>query len=680
MPVWRKALAKPRPGIAAGIAADQIFGLGCPPIPLNQSPMTQGQTSGNRGNVWLSLLLVMAWALVLAGVVHGLERAARPKAMDARESVRYQWLLPAADSLAPSASGTAPRQRLDGYVVRVPDGAEQIRFQVDFDLPNPKQAQALFLAIREEISEIRVNDQLIQPADPVPRMAGLLTSEPAYYLLPPRVLKAGRNQLEIDKRALGLAVALSEFAIGPADALADTFRVRNFLLTDLALIGLGILLFTLLLCLAVNWPDEDRPRIRALMLLLGASAISTAFLTVSPPFPMGLKTFVAIWTALNLAFAVAILGFVLHEVRVPRALVGKVYGWWPLLQGLLLLAFWAVTAFAENLQQGLFHLINASYLSVCAAGVLAVFLLAMAVVRDRGRALLERSLLALCVAALVLDRVGSMIDLHSLFDPHLPLTLPWSPIVGAFLGLSMVFALAREAAQARRTVVDANKQLAERLAVREAELQASYAERAQMQKQAAVMAERARIVRDMHDGIGGKLTGLRLQADQLQGADLAAAIDDSLTDLRLIVDSLDTAEDGLTDALFAFERRIRPQLQAAGCSFSARYEHDRQSERLGPRATLQVLRILQEAVTNALRHAAPSQLSLSTLTTAEGDIEVRVQDNGRGLPEDLHTGIGLDSMRHRAMALSGRIEWEPAQPGTVVILRLPSASVLTMAS
>lgn len=631
------------------------------------------------GRIWLTLLLVLAWAVALAVIVHQVERAARPEAIDARDSVQYQWLATSDNDPIPTAIQSAPRQTLDGYVVDVPEGASRIRFLVDIDVADAQVPQALYLALREEVSEIRLNGQIVQAADPVPKLAGLLTSEPAYYLLPPRLLRVGMNHLEIDKEAAGFAVALSEFATGPAATLAQAFRIRNFLLTDLALIGVGILVFTVLLCLVVNWPDDDRPRIRALVLLLGASAVSTAFLTFSPPFPMGLRTFVAIWTALNLAFAVAMFGFVLHEVRLSAARVRRVYLAWPVLQALLLLAFGLVLALADNLQAGLMKLVNASYLLVCVAGVAGVLLLASAVIRDRGRALLERSVLALCFGALVLDRVGSIVDLHSLFDARLPLTLPWSPIVGAFLGLAMVFALAREAAEARRTVIDANQQLAARLAVREAELQASYAERAQMQKQAAVMAERARIVRDMHDGIGGKLTGLRMQADTLSGQALATALDDSLTDLRLIVDSLDTAEDGLSDALFAFERRLRPQIQAAGLSLQVDYGHDQQNDRLGPRRTLHVLRLLQEAVTNAIRHSGGSSLLLKTRNHADHWIEITVEDNGHGLLEDAGSGVGMDSMRHRAQALGARLDWASSRKGTSVRLVVPAATADTQA-
>ncbi len=636
----------------------------------NTATTTPHRGDPARSRVGLAVLLILAWSLLFALIVHAVERIARPPAIDTRDAVSYHWLDTEGQAI-PGRDGIAKRQRLDGYVVQVPEGVSTLRYEVDFDVTDPRVPQALYLAIREEIREIRVNGQPVQPADPVPRMEGLLTSEPAYYPLSPRLLRAGVNRLEIDKQAQGLAMALSEFAIGPADALAKAFRARNFLLTDLALIGVGILTFTLLLCLAVNWPAEDRPRIRALMLLLGCCAASTAFLTFSPPFPMGLKSFVLIWSSLNLASAIAIAAFVAHEVRVPMARVRRIYHAWLALQGVLLLAFVLVTTLATNLQSGLLRLVNASYVTVCVSGALAIVLLAFAVARDRGRSLLERSLLALCLSALVLDRVGSIVDLHSPFDAALPLTLSWSPIVGACFGLAMVFALAREAAQARRTVIEANARLAERLAIREQELQASYAERAQWQKHAAVMDERARIVRDMHDGIGGKLTGLRLQADSLTGPALAAAIDDSLTDLRLIVDSLDTAEDGLTDALFAFERRIRPQARAAGCELIVEYHHDRDHDRLGPRKTLHVMRLLQEAVTNALRHAMARRLRIATRLLPEGLIEITVADDGRGLDPAQASGIGMDSMRHRAQAMAASIDWQSTTPGTVVTLRVP---------
>ncbi len=629
------------------------------------------RNGGPRQWLWLALLLLVGWQLLFWILVHVTERAARPTAIDDRPDVRYR-LLDAEGQALTGEVGRSLKDGLDGYVVNVPDDAKRIRFEVEFDLASPHEAQALYLAIREEISEIRLNGVVIQSADPLPRLAGLLTSEPAYFPLPSRALKEGRNQLEIDKKTEGLAVALSEFAIGPAETLADVFRLRNVLLTDLAMISVGILSFTLLLCFAVNWPDEDKPRIRALMLLLGSCAVATGFLTYSPPVELSLFGFVMVWTALNLAIAVAIAVFVLYEVRWPPRLIRRILMAWPILQGMFLLAFLILHFNQDRLLFWLFKLVNSGYLILSVAGTTAILLLAVTVARERGRHAIERSLLALCLSALVMDRVGSIVDLHSPFDATLPLTLAWSPIIGTFLGLSMVLALAREAAQARRTVLDSNRILSERLALREGELAASYAERTQMQRQAAVLEERQRLVRDMHDGIGGKLVGLRMQARQLDPAGMEQALDDSLTDLRLIVDSLDTAEDELEDALMAFERRVRPQIQAAGSTLVVIRNGPLDHIRLGPRVTLQVLRILQEALTNAIRHAGASRLTLRIEAGIEGKLVLDIDDNGSGVDPSAPTGLGFTNMRQRAGSIGGQLDVARLDPGTRVRLLLPS--------
>ena len=620
-----------------------------------------------------TVAVLLAWQGLFWVMVHAVERSARPVAMDERDEIDYRVLNPDGRGLPDAVPMRARHQGLDGYVVRSAGPGARVRFLLDFDVRDAAVPQALFLAIREEIDEVRLNGQLVQSSDPLARMAGLITSEPAYYALPSRALRAGANRLEIDKVASGFDVALSEFAIGPARELAGAFRWRNLLLTDLALIGVGILAFTLLLCLAVNWPEPDRPRIRALMLLLASAALGTGFLTFSPPIELGLFGFVAIWCVLNLTMAVAILAYVLFDVGVAGVAVRRVYRAWPMLAAVFAAGFVLAAAMPERTQFALFHLTHAAYLLVILAGALAVVVLASDLVRDRAPRWFERSMLALCISALVLDRVGSLVDLHSPFDARLPLSLSWSPIVGALLGLSVVFALAREAAQARRTVLDANRVLADRLAQRESELVASYAERQAMQRHAAVLEERARIVRDMHDGVGGRLVGLRLQARELAPDALTRAIDDTLNDLRLLVDALDTAEDGLEDALFAFERRVRPQVAAAGARFDVHYDHGRDGDACEARVVLQVLRLLQEALTNALRHGHARTIALGThRDAATGRVRIVLRDDGVGMAADASAGHGLANMHHRARGIGAELQIASSPAGTEVALLLPA--------
>jgi signal transduction histidine kinase len=82
-------------------------------------------------------------------------------------------------------------------------------------------------------------------------------------------------------------------------------------------------------------------------------------------------------------------------------------------------------------------------------------------------------------------------------------------------------------------------------------------------------------------------------------------------------------------------------------------------------------RIAREAVTNARRHAsaATCHVTLGVLDTA---LTLTVTDDGCGLPQDLHAGVGLTSMRERAEELGGRLTVEARSGGgTRVLATLP---------
>lgn len=615
--------------------------------------------------------ILLLWQLLFWPLVHWTERAARPETMGDRAQIDVVAL---DAERRPIDALTATRSGLEGYLLEAPKEAAGLVFRVPFEVTDTNVPLALYLAIREQVREIRVNGTVVQASVPLARLEGLLTSEPSYYALPAASLKPGDNWLEIEKDVFGFDIALSEYAIGRADTLAQSYRWRTLLQTDLALIGVGVLLFTILLCLVVNWPDEDRPRIRSLILLLASQALGTYFLSFSPPFEMSLPLFVCVWIGINVAMAVAIAQYALLDLGVQAATLRRIHWIWPVAAVLLIGLYGGARWLGDDADELLTRALYAGYWLALGVGAAAIVALALALVREHGRRFVERSVLAFCWSAFVLDRVGSMFDLHSPVDASLPLTLPWSPVVGTLLGLSMVFALAREAAQARRTVLRANELLAAQLKVREAELERSYAERNEMLRIAAIQDERQRIVRDMHDGIGGQLVGLKMQihAHQLDYAAMESALDDSIHDLRLIVDSLDTAEDGLGMALISFERRIRSQVQAAGLRFESDQQLRGAPDQVGARTTLNVLRTLQEAVTNALRHAAASSLRLECHWDAgQRQLRLAVIDDGRGIPADVVRGKGYAHMQQRAQAVGGSLQIDSRPGRTAVTLTLP---------
>ncbi len=317
--------------------------------------------------------------------------------------------------------------------------------------------------------------------------------------------------------------------------------------------------------------------------------------------------------------------------------------------------------------------VNSGMLALLA--LIGLALLAWGVVTRRDGRWLERLALMACLLALSVDAADSAFSLTVPFVHDLPLTFYSAAPVGLLLGLGVVASIAREASDARRTVTRANEILAARLSEQDAELARSYDAQKQMLQRQGMLEERQRIVRDMHDGIGGQLLGLMMQV-RSGGAEpkqVEEGLQSSIADLRLIVDSMDCAEDGLAQTLRSFEHRARPQVEAAGMAFVVRHGLAEDTPGPGPRPTLQILRVLQEAVTNAMRHSGASEIALESEVLADGRIRIVIADNGGGLPDEIRGGRGLTSMKSRAEAVGGRLDVASGASGTTSYCRVAAA-------
>jgi signal transduction histidine kinase len=83
-----------------------------------------------------------------------------------------------------------------------------------------------------------------------------------------------------------------------------------------------------------------------------------------------------------------------------------------------------------------------------------------------------------------------------------------------------------------------------------------------------------------------------------------------------------------------------------------------------------MLRICQEAVSNAIRHAAPSCIRIETLFSSSG-IRLSITDNGCGIQAATGQGMGMGNMRRRLSELGGHLRILPAHPGTQILAYLP---------
>ena len=96
-----------------------------------------------------------------------------------------------------------------------------------------------------------------------------------------------------------------------------------------------------------------------------------------------------------------------------------------------------------------------------------------------------------------------------------------------------------------------------------------------------------------------------------------------------------------------------------------------ESQPLSPAQVGHLLAIVNEALSNVVRHAQASQIHLSA-TTTDNWLSLEIRDNGRGLPHDYVVGYGLRNMQERARLLAGQmvLNTQPGQ-GTVIKIDVP---------
>jgi signal transduction histidine kinase len=205
------------------------------------------------------------------------------------------------------------------------------------------------------------------------------------------------------------------------------------------------------------------------------------------------------------------------------------------------------------------------------------------------------------------------------------------------------------------------------------ELAAAHRHELELEQLRSAQVERERMMADMHDGLGSALLSalVLLERDDLPAKAAADVVRECVDDLRLIVDSREPAASDLSTLIGMFRYRLQPRIQAAGMQLLWRMDDLTHTPQLDPTCSLHLLRILQEAVANALRHSGATEIELSTRQAGDA-IEVGVRDNGAGFDRERATsGRGLPNMRSRAERLGAElaVASEPGH-GTRVSLRL----------
>lgn len=620
----------------------------------------------NRAKAALALLGVLTafWSAIYWG-----ETAVRPDGLKSRASVEY-WPVDAQGNVMPSAKPlTAPYFNDPMYRSTVEEGGSRVAFHIPFNVSKPQSDLAFFIGATPGLQEIRLNGQVIQPNIPLDTLRGAADGTALYYVLPPALVRPGANKIQVFVEPQSTILALAPFHIGPAAEAARATSMVDLITNNIPIIAISFLIFATLLCYVTNWPSEDRGRIRSLMILMALWAARTYLITFQTPFEVPFLITSFLYYLLEASVIIAFARHLLAgELQGARLMNWMGWLWIALLTYLILItaAGFAIGPAIRDWFKAVAYFNSFILLVVAIAGLGA---LAWGLASRRDGRWLERLALMFCLLALFVDAGDSAFDLNLPFT-DLPLTFYAAAPAGLLLGLGVVASIAREASEARRTVLQSNEILSAKLVEQNAELARSYDAQKQMLQRQVILEERQRIVRDMHDGIGGQLLGLMMQVrgGGVEPKQVEEGLQSSIADLRLIVDSMDTADEGLAETLRSFEHRVRAQVEASGMRLVVHHGLDEEEPGPGPRPTLQILRILQEAVTNAMRHSGGSEIRLDSRKDKDGVIHIRISDDGKGLPNAIKGGRGLTSMRSRAEAIGGRLTFDSSARGTVAAL------------
>jgi len=625
------------------------------------TPEFSGVIDRSRGQA----LRVLATALLLSQLCFWLglgtaEYLAKPRGALPQREALLQLAEPDGSFPANGRLIAVPLESEPGYAYRDSERRPAGRYLHYFDVEDTGEEIALFLGYTRRIEEVRLNGQLLKAQTSAESWAVMGGFQPATFLLPPEFMRVGRNELAIKVSGKSLKI-LPVFYIDDAGKVISAHRWARLFTVDLVVASVGIMLFVVLLLLTTDWPAADRQRINALAVLLLAWTLrNLSVLDIDDGLPGSVRLLFSLlvtygFLAALLAFSFAWTGDASRGRRL-AALIMVVAS------SIAILANFGGTrllfAWGQEIETLLTQLV----------AITGAALLLRRHAREPHGTFGETVLFLICLAAVIVDDLDNRLHLQVPGFDWLPLTFYAAPMCGIVLALGMNANLATQTARSRRLALARNAELQQELSRREKEIAAAYAARQALERDAALLAERQRLVRDMHDGVGGQLVSLLLATrnDSLTREQLVEALQTTVEDLRLIVQSLDSAGESLEEALARFRERATPRIEAAGIRVRWQIDADAGTVGLGPTAVLQIYRALQEMCTNVLRHASATRIEicLRRADPAADRISLSVADDGRGMPTtESSAGHGLRSLRERAAQLAGTLVVGPGLDG-----------------
>lgn len=557
-----------------------------------------------------------------------------------------------------------------------PTGAElpAYWYRVNFTLPaiGPLAARHkplwLYLPNLTGGGQVVVNGALIASMQSADSATQVRLYRPHLFLLPPFALRDGVNQITLHFASREPHTSVGAFEIGPEPVMRARFERRLFFEATIADTSATICLMAGLAALAF-WLRRTEERLYGLLALTLLFWGLRTLVVRWPVIPMGLLTeWRFAYYVCHAGFVVSISIFTLNfsHTRMPRlerflivyavagCLTFAIFGM-PLRP--FMDSYWILGAFPP-----------ASY---------CIGHLALWAARQRTRSGLAMGAAMLLALVLCMHDFGVQEGWFHLADIYLMhLGIP------VFL-LVMAGVLSERFFVSLQAVESVNERLALRIDERERELARAHERVRHLGRVQGATEERRRIVQDMHDGVGSQLltTMAIVERGSASRIDTVALLQACLDDMRLAIDSLTPEQPDLLPALGNFRLRMQTRFADAGILLHW-HDHDLPASlELGTHTGLQVLRILQEALANTLKHAQANNVTVE-LRFAVQRLSICVSDDGIGFcgaitasgkaaDAGVPRGRGLSNMQNRAARIGATLSIDRLAVGTSLQLAIP---------
>ena len=605
------------------------------------------------------LRVILALLVWCCGIGIGIARAqAVPLTIARAEAVRAEW-----NSSAPPATGWVAVALQDNWDQRWPDHDGVVWYRLRWQQADAHGPTGLLIDYICMAGAVYVNGSLVGRDRSLVEPLSRAWIAPQYYLLDAPLLKAGENELLV--RVSGLTAyqpAFGTVTVGDPAQVQALFRANKRVRFDLQLLdtAIGAVLAALF---GLFWLLRRQDGIYGWYAAGGLFGLLYGLNWVKvSPWPFATTD---AWQAFVAACYVALA--VCHCIFLLRFAERR----WPRRERLALAFATLVLALALALPQWMGPQRNAYVLPMIAVHYLASAMFIVWAIR-RGRT--DQKVLGMCLSIPMLTAIHDFAIYIGLLRADTTIGSFGSPV----MLLGMGFVLAHRFATTMKRVEGFNAELQREVTTATSELSATLTRQHALELAHSRAGERLQLVRDLHDGFGGTLVGAIARLQQASADTPKDAVVDVLKemrdDLRLVIDTTAQEHADLAALVAPLRHRASRLLEAADIDAHWQVEGI-DGLHLEPARSLDLLRLLQEALTNVFKHSRASRVDVRI--AREGDrLRMQVVDDGVGLadangPRSEGGGAGFASMRLRAQRLGGALDVRNGEYGTALSLQVP---------